>query len=79
MQKKLNLVLLSLKMVLLGYLTDGINLFMWKSAVKPGRKDYRLLSLSDKVLYLLRDEFQKTETVYLSIYELSKRKAVVKE
>lgn len=74
MQKKLNLVLLALKMVILGYVIDTINYLVCKAALSRKRKTYRLLMASDNILHVLRDEFERTEKIYLAVFESRKLK-----
>ncbi len=69
MQKKFNLVLLASKMLLLGYIIDGLNCLVWKSAMNNKRKNYPLLTFLDNSLHNLKCEFERLEKTWLLIHE----------
>lgn len=78
-QKKLNLVILAVKMIFLGYIIDALNYLVWKSAVSKRRKSYRLLSFMDNAIGRFRDEFGRIETVFLLSCEPIHIAEIIKE
>lgn len=79
MQKKLKLVLLALKMTVIGFIIDSLNYLMCKSALTNRTKHYRFLSYADNSLHELRFEFQRTELIYLAVFEPRARTAAIKD
>ncbi|MEE1320312.1 MAG: hypothetical protein UHM85_02100 [Acutalibacteraceae bacterium] len=78
MQKKLKLVLLALKMTVIGFVIDSLNYLLCKSAMTIKTKHYRFLSYADNLLHGLRAEFQRTELIYLAVFEPRRKIKAIK-
>lgn len=71
MQKKAKLVLLSFKMVILGFIIDAVNHFMLKMNEKRGFRAYKAFYLADKILENRRIQFFSAEQYYLNLYAVA--------
>ena len=78
MQKRGSFVLLSVKMLFLGYIMDIFQNFIVSCAMSEGIKLPVLLMLSDNFLMNIRGEFERCEKIYLLLRH-AERSALAKE